>query len=294
MAAADQDIAVEASLKTTGLGSALAKDDGVVPVIDLSKGTEKDIVDQLWKAATQVGFFSLTGHGIPQTLIDKAFEESQLFFEQPVEDKKKQSPLDMSINCGFEYYAQVRPSTGVADQKESLQVTAREGSMDGRWPSDHFESAAKELLNASHALANKILDMLQPLAVPHVEPKTLSTSHNLWSPGGQCTLRFLHYPPQDKETTQSLLKEGYWRAGPHTDWDNVTLLYQRSGQAGLECCANPRTGDPAEMYWTKVNPVEGAIAVNIGDMLARWSDGKLYSNLHRVRLPEDASKSRYS
>lgn len=48
------------------------------------------------------------------------------------------------------------------------------------------------------------------------------------------------------------------------------------------------------MYWTKVNPVEGAIAVNIGDMLARWSDGKLYSNLHRVRLPEDASKPRYS
>jgi isopenicillin N synthase-like dioxygenase len=48
------------------------------------------------------------------------------------------------------------------------------------------------------------------------------------------------------------------------------------------------------MYWTAVNPVEGGIAVNIGDMLARWSDGKLYSNLHRVRLPADASKSRYS
>lgn len=80
-----------------------------------------------------------------------------------------------------------------------------------------------------------------------------------------------------------------------SDWDNVTLLYQRPGQGGLECCANPRTiqGKDA-MYWTKVNPVEGAIAVNIGDMLARWSDGRLFSNLHRVRLPQDASKSRYS
>jgi isopenicillin N synthase-like dioxygenase len=49
------------------------------------------------------------------------------------------------------------------------------------------------------------------------------------------------------------------------------------------------------MYWTKINFTDpNAIAVNIGDMLARWSDGKLYSNLHRVRLPDDATKSRYS
>jgi len=79
-----------------------------------------------------------------------------------------------------------------------------------------------------------------------------------------------------------------------TDWDNVTLLFQKMGESGLECCANPRTGDPSQMYWTAVNPVPGGIAVNIGDMLARWSDGRLYSNLHRVRLPVDASKPRYS
>jgi isopenicillin N synthase-like dioxygenase len=66
------------------------------------------------------------------------------------------------------------------------------------------------------------------------------------------------------------------------------------GQTGLECCANPRTGNPSEVYWTAVHPVESGIAVNIGDMLARWSDKRLYSNLHRVRLPEDATKSRYS
>jgi len=79
-----------------------------------------------------------------------------------------------------------------------------------------------------------------------------------------------------------------------TDWDNVTLLFPKMGESGLECCANPRTGDPSQMYWTAVNPVPGGIAVNIGDMLARWSDGRLYSNLHRVRLPVDASKPRYS
>jgi hypothetical protein len=122
----------------------------------------------------------------------------------------------MKINCGFEYYSQVRPSTGVADQKESLQVTAREGCMDGRWPTQEFQSKATTLLEQAHSLANRILDMLQPLAVPHVPPSTLSKSHNLFSPDGQCTLRFLHYPPQTPETTEKLLQEGYWRAGPHT------------------------------------------------------------------------------
>ena len=50
--------------------------------------------------------------------------------------------------------------------------------------------------------------------------------------------------------------------------------------------------------WLKVDPVPGGIAVNIGDMLGRWSDGRLLSNLHRVRMPtkEESSppKSRYS
>lgn len=66
--------------------------------------------------------------------------------------------------------------------------------------------------------------------------------------------------------------------------DNLTLLFQRPGQAGLECCSNPHDKNKAAQ-WTPVDPVQGAVAINIGDMLARWSDGNLYSNLHRVRMP---------
>ena len=50
--------------------------------------------------------------------------------------------------------------------------------------------------------------------------------------------------------------------------------------------------------WAAVPPTEGGIAINIGDMLSRWSDGRLHSNLHRVRMPtpEENSppRSRYS
>jgi isopenicillin N synthase-like dioxygenase/tRNA(Arg) A34 adenosine deaminase TadA len=285
---AAQDIAVEASLKETGLGSAAVVDDGVVPVIDMSLSDE-EVSKQLWEAATTVGFFSVVNHGIDQSLVDAAFGSATQFFGQSVEDKKAQSPLDMSINSGFEYFSQVRPSTGVADQKESLQITARTGCMNGRWPSNppDFTNSSQTLMTAAHGLANRLLTLLEPLATPHLPPGTLADAHTLWSDQGQCTLRFLHYPPiiTSPEATAKLLKEGYWRAGPHTDWDCLTILFQQLGQNGLECCANPRTGNPSDMYWTAVNPVESGIAVNIGDMLARWSDGRLYSNLHRVRLP---------
>jgi isopenicillin N synthase-like dioxygenase/tRNA(Arg) A34 adenosine deaminase TadA len=290
---ADLDIVVEASLKDSGLGSVKVVDDGVVPTIDMS-GTDEEVANQLWEAATQVGFFSVTNHGIDQALIDKAFEMSANFFEQSVEEKEKQSPGDMSVNSGFEYFSQVRPSTGVADQKESLQITARQGCMEGRWPNTHFREMSEAFLEAANNLAGRILDLLEPRAAPQVQPGTLANSHTLWGDDGQCTLRFLHYPAMPAEIVGRLLEDGYWRAGPHTDWDNVTLLFQRPGQGGLECCANPRTANATDMYWTAVSPVQGGIAVTIGEMLARWSDGKLHSNLHRVRLPLDASKPRYS
>jgi len=86
-----------------------------------------------------------------------------------------------------------------------------------------------------------------------------------------------------------------WRAGPHTDWCCATLLFQRPGDEGLECAANPRANGGGG-GWLKVDPVEGGIAINIGDMLSRWSDDRLLSNLHRVRMPGagEVPKPRYS
>ena len=86
-----------------------------------------------------------------------------------------------------------------------------------------------------------------------------------------------------------------WRAGPHTDWDCLTFVFQRMGESGLECAANPRAAQTEG--WVTVDPVPGGIAVNVGDMLGRWSDGRVLSNLHRVRMPvsaEESLRSRYS
>jgi isopenicillin N synthase-like dioxygenase len=110
----------------------------------------------------------------------------------------------------------------------------------------------------------------------------------------------IHYPPFDSiEEAEEQAKLGYMRAGAHTDWCNVTLLYQQTefGNGGLECAANPRRDGFVDTEWAQIDHTRpGAITVNIGDMLSRWTNGDLLSNLHRVRMPEgeEALKSRHS
>jgi isopenicillin N synthase-like dioxygenase len=104
-----------------------------VALIDLSDyDTRKaEIADDLWEAATTLGLFQVTGHGIPLEQIEEAFALSEAFFALP-EEAKAALPLRPGTNSGWEFKAQVRPSTGTPDQKESYQITRPR--MDGLWP----------------------------------------------------------------------------------------------------------------------------------------------------------------
>lgn len=90
------------------------------------------------------------------------------------------------------------------------------------------------------------------------------------------TLRLLHYP---SVRTDKLQVEGSARAGEHSDYGSITLLFQDS-VGGLEA-KNPHTG-----VYHKADPIEGTIVVNVGDLLARWSNDQLRSTLHRVKAPQ--------
>lgn len=292
-AAVEREVLLEHSLRCRPV---VAASEGQVPVIDLAQPDEV-CATAMWDAARDVGFFTVVNHGIPSDAVDAAFEASAAFFRQARAEKEAQSPFARELNSGYEFMTQVRPSTGTADQKESLQITARAGAMDGRWPAtpSGFEEVATSFSSAAHALGQRILDLLEAKACPHLQPGTLSGAHHLWGDDGQCTLRMLHYPPVDLAD----VPPNYWRAGPHTDWCCVTLLFQQPGNEGLECAANPRaSGSDGGAGWLKVDPVLGGIAVNIGDMLSRWSSDRLLSNLHRVRMPTAAEasppRSRYS
>ena len=133
MAAIAADVDIERSLRSSATGTTRSAADGAgrVPVVDMS---QSDAAEAMWAAATSVGFFTVTNHGVPDELIENAFASSKQFFARDLDAKQRESPFAPQLNSGFEYFSQVRPSTGTADQKESLQITARAGAMDGRWP----------------------------------------------------------------------------------------------------------------------------------------------------------------
>ena len=236
-----------------------------------------EIADQLWDAAIDVGFFQLADHGVPLADIRAAFAEAERFFALP-DTVKAQYPL--ANNAGWESKAQVRPSTGTADQKESYQITLP--LMDALFPTDAelpgFKAAMLAFEQQSWAIGMKVLSCFA--LKMGLGEDFFTRAHDKASAEYQSTLRLLHYyaiPPEVQD------KLDLWRAGAHTDFDCLTLLYQRQGQGGLQVCPGKEF---EAQEWTSIPPEEDLITCNIGDMLMRWSDDVLPSNFHRVRNPQ--------
>ncbi|WP_280266270.1 isopenicillin N synthase family dioxygenase [Nocardia wallacei] len=251
-----------------------------IRVIDLGDfdARRAEITDQLWTAATEIGFFQLSGHGIAQETIDGVFALTERFFALP-EPVKGKYPLVKADNAGWESLSQVRPSIGVPDQKESYQITRPH--MDGLWPSEAelpgFASVVLDFERRCWTVAMRVLSCFADrLGLPRDH---FTVAHDPESDQYQSTLRLLHYFAVPAELRGV---PGRWRAGAHTDFDCLTLLFQRDGQGGLQVCPGR---EMQEQQWTSIAPSSSLITCNIGDMLTRWSDDRLPSNFHRVRSP---------
>lgn len=106
---------------------------------------------------------------------------------------------------------------------------------------------------------------------------------------GDNTLRLLHYPEVEKSVFKS--NKLQVRAGEHTDYGSITLLFQDM-RGGLQVKSPKGT-------FVDATPVEGSVVVNAGDLLARWSNDTIKSTLHRVVEPPapeegDVHPARYS
>lgn len=129
-----------------------------------------------------------------------------------------------------------------------------------------------------------------------VQPPTFFRDRHLREHGSTGNiLRFLYYPPlADLSSTGTTTSsedaptEDDVRAGAHSDYGSITLLFRLRGQAGLEIdtTAGSNTWAPVPVCppGTEDDPTP-PILVNIGDLLSYWTNGLLRSTVHRVVFP---------
>jgi isopenicillin N synthase-like dioxygenase len=246
------------------------------------QGRVDEITAELCDAAENVGFFAIVDHGISAEEIDAMFQVSESFFRLP-SAVKATVPWNPQ-NVGWEDKSQIRPSTGAADLKESYQLQFGENMKD-LWISDeHLPDFQKHCLAFMHRLQTVSERLMICFARGlGFDDDYYIQLHDPTRPDCQSVMRLLHYyeTPQIKDGTL------YHRAGAHTDWGLLTLLFQQKGQEGLEICPGRESvtefgrGDT----WTKVQFTPGVIICNIGDLLMSWSDDRFKSTLHRVKAP---------
>ncbi|ESO84921.1 hypothetical protein LOTGIDRAFT_168178 [Lottia gigantea] len=224
----------------------------------------KKIGDKLIAAFDSIGFCYIINHGIPQDLIDQMFGVSKIFFDLPTEAKLKCSrPKDIADNNGYvemgrESLNPERPS----DLKEIFNFTPNYAEF---WPTKEVPDM-KDILNKFYdeckQIAFRILDVFT-LGLKLEDRNFLRNSHK----NIDCDGNFYY-----------CIKPGQVRCGEHSDFGTLTLLFQ-DGIGGLEVCN--KNGD-----YIPATPVPGAICVNIGDLMQRWTADKLKATKHWVLIPE--------
>ncbi len=250
-----------------------------LPIVDIAGGPGADtrIARDIGKAARQVGFFFVTGHRVPTTLIDEVFGEAALFFSLPEKEKAKQSIRRSPHNRGYvAMKGESLDPTKPADLKEAFNIGLDLAADDPRvvagepfrgvnlWPDlPGWQDTMLTYFDAVWSVGRKLhrgiaLDL--GLKADFFEDK-------LDQP--MATLRLLHYPPQRADAAA-----GQIGAGTHTDYGDLTLLLT-DNVGGLE--VQKRNGD-----WIMVPPMPGAFVCNIGDCLMRWTNDVYVSTPHRV------------
>ena len=247
-----------------------------------------EVAEEIGKSFEEYGFAVIRDHGIPADLIAKAEVLTKAFFALPDDVKRAYHIPGGGGARGYTPFGTEKAKDAqVHDLKEFWHVgrdlpeghPLAEFMAPNLWPSEVAEFRATfEALYAAFEKAGA--RVLEAIALHLGLPRTWFASTVA---EGNSVMRLLHYPPLTGADA-----EGAIRAAAHGDINTITLLLGAE-EAGLELLT-------ASGEWKAVAPPEGALVVNIGDMLERLTNGKLRSTTHRVVNPrgEAAYRSRYS
>jgi isopenicillin N synthase-like dioxygenase len=230
------------------------------------------------KACVDSGFFYIRDHGVPEELLAAIFEDARRFFRQPDDIKRKIDIAKSPYKRGYEpLRAQTLELDAPPDLKESVLIGTELSESDPRvragvfghgpnqWP-DGLPGWRDTIEAYQAAMLELAKLVMRGLALSLDLPED---AFRLFCDDPIATLRLLHYPPQPANALPN--EKG---CGAHTDWGGLTLLLQ-DDLGGLELW-NERAG------WIPAAPLPGTFVVNIGDMMARWTNDLYQSTLHRV------------
>jgi isopenicillin N synthase-like dioxygenase len=263
-----------------------------IPVIDISPlaggspAQAQAVAKALGQACRDVGFFYISGHGVPAALMKRVFDTSAAFFTGPASIREAVSFSGPGDNRGYIRLGGETLDPGKPpDVKEAfnigLELPRDDPEMLARapfraanlWPEmPDFRDTMLDYFDRVWRLGR---DLHRGFALDlGLEPDYFET--RLDRPNA--TLRLLHYP---QSTTPP--SEGQLGAGVHTDYGNVTLL-ATDEVGGL--MVQDRSG-----RWLDAPVIPGTFVCNIGDCLMRWSNDVYVSTPHKVVNP---GKDRYS
>ncbi len=269
-----------------------ASPESAIPVIDIAALggadplAEAAAVEALRRAASEVGFLHITGHGIAPAVTARLRAAAETFFAQP-EAAKMSSYIGCSSNHrGYVPEGEEVFATGKRDRKEAFdlaidlpadQVRADHPMLGpNQWPDPRqlpdltgFREDVMAYYAAAFAVGRRLL---RGFAMALGRPAD-SFDHLVGAPPSQ--LRLIHYPfAPEAEDSPGI--------GAHTDYECFTLLLATG--PGLEVMDQ-------DGAWVDVPPVPGGLIVNIGDMMEFWSGGAFVATSHRVRK---VAEERYS
>ncbi|NIA69277.1 isopenicillin N synthase family oxygenase [Pelagibius litoralis] len=258
-----------------------------IPVIDFADFLTGDLAQRravarrIGTACRDIGFFYLVNHGIAPALMTRTFAEAKRFFDQPL-DAKMSIDIEKSP-CHRGYFKMGGENLDPKKQKEAGDL--KEGVKIGRdlaadhpmvqaglplhgpnlWPQNlpGWQGAMQSYFDALSGLGRQIMHAF----ALSLDLDECHFDRDLSDP--MATLGPLHYPPQRGAITEAQIG-----AGAHTDFGCLTILAQDMN-GGLQV-------RNAAGVWIDAPPLSGAFVINIGDMMARWTNDLFASTQHRV------------
>jgi isopenicillin N synthase-like dioxygenase len=275
-----------------------------IPVIDLAPyatGVEKHrVAAEVARACETVGFLVITGHGVSSAVLDGIVDATRRFFALPEATKAGLVSPDPDVFRGYsrlesKSLAKSKSTEWQPDLREAFTVNRVQDKSDpyyrdpaaGKlfspniWPDEALVPGFAAAFTAYYlALDELATTLMRVFAVALDLPETFFDDK---VDRHFSNLTAYHYPPQSAPP-----RPGQLRGGAHTDFGSLTLVYASPSARGLQAWSGTE--------WEDVPTVPGTFVVNIGDLMAQWSNDRWVSTLHRVANPLDAAsnQSRYS